>query len=168
MKSRLDNINLYNKIHLWLKRKLGKANHCAFCNEGEKKYEWALKWGCDYEFNTDNFVSLCISCHRKYDATDEYRKKCSERLKKRIANGEFKIPLKKGAPSPTTGNLHPSAKRIVQKDRKTGLIIANYGSLKEAVDKNQFKYGNLSMCLTGRNPAAYGYLWEYLEEIDND
>lgn len=62
----------YVAIHIWLKTNYGKADHCDFDTNHESKwFEWALLKGKQYSHNRDNFIQLCISCHRKYDAKKE-------------------------------------------------------------------------------------------------
>jgi hypothetical protein len=61
----------YKNVHIWLKRKYGSADHCEFCNKDSNRYEWALKDGCEYEKNKDNFIQLCKLCHVNYDNISE-------------------------------------------------------------------------------------------------
>jgi len=44
----------------------------------QKKYVWALRHKCKYEFNRKNFIMLCMSCHTKYDMTKEWRNNISK------------------------------------------------------------------------------------------
>jgi hypothetical protein len=65
----------YGKIHDWLHKTYGKPVHCDNPNckvENVKRYEYALKKGCEYEFNRDNFIIMCKSCHVRYDMTREW------------------------------------------------------------------------------------------------
>lgn len=72
------NVTKYSQVHKYLINEFGKANQCEMCKvEGKSKYEWALKKGFKYDFNVDNFIQMCCSCHRKYDITNEVRVKCS-------------------------------------------------------------------------------------------
>jgi len=63
-----DNPN-WNKVHLWIKSRYGKADKCVFCNKKSKKYEWSLKKGKKYAKDINNFQKLCVACHRNYDNT---------------------------------------------------------------------------------------------------
>ena len=58
----------YSGIHHWVKRHRGKAKKCEFCAKtGDgKKIQWA---NIDhfYSRNLNDFISLCVSCHRKFD-----------------------------------------------------------------------------------------------------
>jgi transposase-like protein len=69
--------NEYAYIHKWLKDNYGKANNCQHCGKLNAKYHWALRKGFSYERNVENFIQLCISCHSKYDITEESKKKMS-------------------------------------------------------------------------------------------
>ena len=64
----------YYRIHRWLRSNYGDACRCEICNSTQtKKYEWAKKEGCVYDYNRNNFIMLCPSCHRKYDETSQTR-----------------------------------------------------------------------------------------------
>jgi hypothetical protein len=55
----------YSALHYWLQREKGKATKCEKCNV-IKKCTWANISG-KYERNVDDYISLCYSCHFKYD-----------------------------------------------------------------------------------------------------
>jgi transposase len=75
--------NEYAKVHQWLVRNYGQSDDCEKCGgEKSKKYNWALIHGKEYEKVRNNFMKLCVACHRAYDMTDEKR----EHLR-RIAKG---------------------------------------------------------------------------------
>ena len=63
----------YPRIHAWLYRWYGKAKKCEAnmikirCSNKIKKYEWAKIKNKKYERKRENFLQLCISCHRIYD-----------------------------------------------------------------------------------------------------
>lgn len=65
----------YHGIHKWLKAKFGKADHCEDkdCPKTSRIFHWALKRNCNYERKRENFIQLCIRCHRRYDWTEEKR-----------------------------------------------------------------------------------------------
>lgn len=57
----------YGALHRWVIGHKGDANMCVNCGiEGKKKYEWANK---DHKYRRclDDYISLCTSCHRRYD-----------------------------------------------------------------------------------------------------
>lgn len=59
----------YFAKHIWLKTNFGSANCCENpnCKGRSKNYHWALKKGYKYEHKRENFMMLCVSCHRLYD-----------------------------------------------------------------------------------------------------
>lgn len=67
--------SLYRTIHNWVIRHYGKASKCenSECSHKSKKFEWALKKGFPYDKCRDNFMQLCVSCHRKYDYSEKSR-----------------------------------------------------------------------------------------------
>ena len=62
--------NEYYRIHRWLKREFGAPKRCQspLCPRKFNRFVWALKRGCEYEFKRENFITLCVSCHPRYDA----------------------------------------------------------------------------------------------------
>jgi hypothetical protein len=55
----------YVGLHRWVQRHKGKAVKCAHC--GKTGYcHWANISG-EYKRDLDDFVSLCVSCHKFYD-----------------------------------------------------------------------------------------------------
>lgn len=71
----------YGTAHKWIFYKLGKAKNCSNkqCiyprerthSKGEimkapKRFEWAHKYH-SYSRDPKDYISLCASCHRKYD-----------------------------------------------------------------------------------------------------
>ena len=96
----------YHAIHQWLTTTYGLPQKCEFCGKvGNKVKRWNIHWalirGKSYERKRENFIKLCISCHVKYDFTEEQRKKISLSLKGRTAwnkglkgwtnSGSFKV-----------------------------------------------------------------------------
>jgi hypothetical protein len=72
----------YGSIHNWLIRHFIKEK-CDMQGCKSKSFlEFALKKGCKHSHNRDNYFVLCSSHHKKYDYTNERRKKLSESLKK--------------------------------------------------------------------------------------
>lgn len=55
----------YNALHAWVTRHKGKPKVCEFCGSKDK-LEWANK-SHEYKRDTDDWLSLCYYCHRKYD-----------------------------------------------------------------------------------------------------
>lgn len=125
------NVTKYSQVHKYLINEFGKANKCERCKaEGRSKYEWALKKGCEYDFNIDNFIQMCCSCHRKYDMTD------AARLKNSISS--------KGK---NLGKNNGNSKPIIHIEY--GIF---YDSLTEAAASYGFKNTTLLAMLKGQNP----------------
>lgn len=59
----------YTGIHSWLYREYGKPDHCEGnpCKKISSNFQYALKKGFSYERKRENFMMLCVSCHRIYD-----------------------------------------------------------------------------------------------------
>lgn len=62
----------YSGLHSWLRRKLGRANKCVWCNtKNAKKYEWA-NVSLEYKETPEDWLSLCSKCHDKFDRDREW------------------------------------------------------------------------------------------------
>jgi hypothetical protein len=81
----------YGAYHSWLRLHHGKATKCEnkLCvyprvdsygkvEEKPRRYEWALIKGKVYSRSPEDYMQLCVSCHRRYDFTEEIRRKMSE------------------------------------------------------------------------------------------
>ena len=54
-------------MHDWVKKWKGKANHCEICGSTNKKvFHWA-NINHLYHRILEEYISLCPSCHKKYD-----------------------------------------------------------------------------------------------------
>ena len=77
-----DNIT-YGNIHVWLRKSFGNPISCKKCKKiGDRKsgrwnIEWALLKDKKYQRKRENYIGLCISCHRRYDFTEVSRQKMS-------------------------------------------------------------------------------------------
>lgn len=59
----------YSGLHNWIRKKLGSPHYCEHCGNIElnyRQYHWANKGG-KYKRKLDDWIRLCVSCHRKYD-----------------------------------------------------------------------------------------------------
>lgn len=56
-----------------------------------------------------------------------------------------------------------SACRSVIQETKEGVFIAEYSSLKEAGKQFGKSHSNISLCCSGKQKTAYGYIWKYKE-----
>lgn len=130
----------YSSIHAWLGNKFGKADMCEFkrcTNKTASVFYYALRKGFAYERKRRNFIKLCASCHKKYDMTDETRKKL------RKANLGKKYAIK------------PVIKLSLGNE-----IIAKYESLTEASKENGISISMISYVISGRKKSGGGYLWK--------
>lgn len=134
-------INFYNQVHNWIRKNYGSANHCEFCGEGSKRYQWALLRGFEYDFYVGNFIQLCTVCHKKYDVTEDFRNKCRIRVKNNPPD-----PLGKRLPWDKKRGESRFAKKLI--DQKTGKI---YDCALDAGIELNIKKSTLSMMLTGKN-----------------
>jgi len=91
----------YSGLHYWISRKLGKPRVCEMCGtKTAKKYEWANISG-EYKRDKNDFIRLCVSCHRKMDghsikAWNTRRKKISPNKKTvffTIVSDEYYYPV---------------------------------------------------------------------------
>jgi hypothetical protein len=59
----------YNALHHWVRKYGTKTGHCSHC--GREGYtEWANVSG-EYRRDLDDFIELCVSCHRIFDGEEE-------------------------------------------------------------------------------------------------
>ena len=72
----------YGAIHTWLWKNYGKATYCENpdCQGRSTNYEWAMIHEKGYDFNRDNFMMLCKSCHCIYDMDEETKEQISVTL----------------------------------------------------------------------------------------
>jgi hypothetical protein len=57
----------YSALHYWLARQVGKAIYCSYDKKHTStRYHWANISG-QYKRDVSDFMSLCPSCHNKYD-----------------------------------------------------------------------------------------------------
>lgn len=61
----------YSAIHKWLYRNKVKDEKCLFCEE-TKNLQWANKSGL-YKRTDDDWITLCVRCHKEYDNDTEKR-----------------------------------------------------------------------------------------------
>lgn len=56
----------YFALHTWLRRNFGIPRNCILCGSTDN-VQWASK-NYNYTRNKKDWLQLCFSCHRKYDA----------------------------------------------------------------------------------------------------
>lgn len=69
-------------VHKWLAKHFGRPSFCIHpdCNKKSKNYEWCKIEGRSYTHNSEDYIWLCKSCHRRYDLTPEKREKAIKNL----------------------------------------------------------------------------------------
>ena len=130
--------NKYRKLHHWLVNNYGYANKCESvdCNHNNpKRFEWALIYGKNYEYNRENFIMLCPSCHRKYDALHLNE----EQIKKRYG-------WRKGRKPPNI--------RSISQFTKDGIFIKDFNELTQASKEIGILRTSISNNLIGYSKTA--------------
>jgi hypothetical protein len=75
----------YQALHLRVDSERGKPMRCDWCeSQGDNRYEWANLTG-DYT-NVWDYVRLCLSCHRTYDAKRRKETGRKTSMERRSAN----------------------------------------------------------------------------------
>lgn len=70
-------------VHKWVERWKGKPNHCEMCGTTEKRmYHWA-NINHTYKRVLDDYIRLCVPCHKKYDNEKNKDKNKSKRVKEK-------------------------------------------------------------------------------------
>ena len=74
----------YSAIHKWVARCKGFPDVCDICGKKGKYYirkngtkVWSIHWSNKsrkYLRNLDDWIKLCVSCHRKYDGWEGFKK----------------------------------------------------------------------------------------------
>lgn len=166
-------ISTYNSIHAWLRYHYVKGNVCegAECSGVCKIMHFALRQGKKYEKNRENFIVLCFSCHKKYDMTDETRKKMSESRMGVKMSPETRNRMsfaKSGSNHPFFGK-HLSQEHKEKKSVKVfmltkgGAVLKKYNSLVTAAEEQGILKTSIINSLKGRSKTAGGFKWKYAE-----
>lgn len=135
----------YYRIHSWLIHHYGNANHCEMCDGVKaKRFEYALKKGENHARNIENYLSLCPSCHRKYDITEQTR----ENLSKGI-----------------TGCKRPTRWIPVVQMDENGNILCVYESVTSASQKTGIKRESIGHSINGRRKLGGGFVWAKQAEL---
>jgi hypothetical protein len=131
----------YINIHSWLCRNFGRARRCEHCKKKKHFYQWALKHGCRYEKNINNFLQLCVSCHKKYDQTPGSRKNNSEGQK--------------------TADKSYCWKGVALLDPLTEEVIHTFPNVRGAAKQLQISHTAICLNLKGITLTAGGFKWKY-------
>jgi hypothetical protein len=132
---RTEDIYGYTRLHLWVNRQLGKANHCSNDpNHTAKRFHWANISG-DYRKDLNDWRQLCASCNVKEGVTDNTRQ--LNRLKAR-GNTYHNTPILM---------VYPNGSWI------------KFPSSKAAAKHVSILHTGISNVLAGRAKTAGGYRW---------
>lgn len=142
----------YARFHARIRRKYGKAHRCdnPCCSyPSPKRYEWALIYGREYSSNIDDYMQLCVSCHRQYDFTEEQRARMRASSKPsrpyaRGSNNRWSIP--------------------VNQFSLDGKLIKTWGSMNECVKGLGIHKPGLTLCLRGKTSQSKGFVFRYAKE----
>lgn len=127
----------YSAIHHWIKNKKGKALYCSNnINHINRKYNWANISG-EYLRDVNDYVPLCISCHKKMDLTKEFVEGCRKRM---------------------MGNTN--TRKEVRQFTIDGIFIAKFPSMTEAQEKTGVLITSICNMLKGNSKTAGGFIWQ--------
>lgn len=130
----------YQRLHRWVKSRLGKADHCfADKSHTAAKYDWS-NISKEYLADLSDWQQLCRACHRAYDPMTE--------------EGKKSIAIKNKVNS--SGNQ--SHAQPVLMVYPNGSWI-KYKSSKEAQEKTGVLYTSISNVLMGRSKTAGKFQW---------
>lgn len=139
----------YARCHAAIRRKHGSASKCEnpdCTHQNPKRFEWALRKGHQYSPNIQDYIQLCVSCHRKYDFTESQRSAMS-RSSPKIRPWH-------------QGSLHEKAKQIDQFDRN-GNFIKTWDSINLCATTLGIHNPNIISCLKGRISQTGGFTFKY-------
>jgi len=128
----------YSRLHSLVYEKKGKASFCTndISHKG-KRFEWANISG-KYK-NVDDFMSLCVSCHRKMDYTEEQKQ---NRRKSMLGVVRRRTPVK-------------------QLD-KNGKLVKTFYSISEASRTLGILITSINNCIKGRTKTSGGFIWKQI------
>jgi hypothetical protein len=126
----------YSRLHRWVRKLKGNPTYCSFNkNHTAKRFEYA-NISKEYKKDISDYISLCPSCHRKYDWTKEQ---------------SIKIALsKKGKVGYHT---------YIKQFSKNGEFIKKWFSLAEASRNLGISRTGISNVLRGDTKTSGGFIW---------
>lgn len=84
----------YYALHRWVERTLGKPLRCEICGNTGGKFNWANK-SKKYLRSTDDWVRLCLVCHKRFDGLTKLSKEQALEIKNKYADGILQVDLAK-------------------------------------------------------------------------
>lgn len=147
----------YENIHMWLRRKYGLANKCEGknCKKESKRIEWALINGKEYGRDRDNFMMLCVKCHRLYDGIPDKMRKISTGRKHSLETRLKWSKMRKGRKA--------VVRREVTCITETKNIM--FPSITKAAKQMKTSKSAISNVFSGRAKTAGGYKWKMGKKI---
>jgi hypothetical protein len=88
----------YFALHAWLERNKPRTGICGQCGsrpEPKKRNvatEWANVSG-EYRRDLNDYIELCVPCHKRRDMTDQKRRKISDANRQRLVSAETRAKL---------------------------------------------------------------------------
>ena len=111
-----------------------------------------------------------LSESNKGEKNPNYGKQFSEKTKKKMSEsqkGKYVSDETKQKISETlkgrTGANNPLSKPVLQLDKETGTIIAEFAGLREAERLTDIQASRISIVCKGKGKSAGGYRWKYKE-----
>jgi len=94
--------------------------------------------------------------------SEETKKKISESHKGKHFSEEHRKKLSESHKGRTGAN-NPCSKPVLQLDKETGTVIAEFAGLNEAERVTGIYHNDISKVCRGRNKSSGGYYWQYKE-----
>ena len=84
---------------------------------------------------------------------------------------ETKLKISENARKPMKGKFgseHPKSKQVAQYDKQTLELIKIWDSMHDVQRELGIANSNISQCCKGKRKSAGGYIWKYVEEMNED
>lgn len=131
--------NEYSRIHKWVYRTLGRADHCSVDAAHQSgRFHWS-NVSRQYKKDISDWQQLCPTCHHRRDGVHP-EVRAIMRLRSR-GNSSHNTP-------------------VVAIHTGTGALL-NFVSLTQATNELGILCTSISNCLNGRSNSAGGYYWHY-------
>lgn len=129
----------YKLIHKYIIRTYGNAPLCIWDDSHISRFEWANISGV-YTRELEDYLPMCVSCHRKFDITDDGIQRNIVRFQ------EWNVP-----------------RRIPIAQYKDGILVKVFESAYHASKDTGLPQGNISRCVRGQFKQIGGYQWARLQ-----
>ena len=131
----------YILVHNWIKKIAGKPvkYEGENCQGRSLTYQWANISG-EYKREIKDWKQLCVSCHKKFDITDNFREKIGRR---------------------SLGNTY-RRRAVIQIDTNRQVSYVHESGEHAAKALGILKT-SINNCLRGHTKTAGGFRWQYKE-----